>query len=223
MLTIYGVPISVHTRKVIATAKLKGFDFTVEPVIPFNPPDDWRSMSPTGLIPAISHGDYRLADSNAICAYLEQAAPTPPIYPTDAKGLGRALWLEQYGTSVLFSRIVHPLFFQKIIRPHVLKQGDPDEAAIGQVLSETVPGVFGYLENQIAGDFLVNGALTIADITVASNLLNFQYLGFRVDGSRYPKLAASFAHTIRQSAFRDLLASEEPFAAQMGLDRSFLN
>jgi hypothetical protein len=44
-----------------------------------------------------------------------------------------------------------------------------------------------------------------------------------MDGSRYPRLVASFAHTLRQSAFRDSLTAEEPFATQMGLDRSFLN
>ncbi len=41
MLTIHGVPLSVHTRKAIVTAILKDLDYRFEvviPVIPDNPP-----------------------------------------------------------------------------------------------------------------------------------------------------------------------------------------
>ena len=41
MLTIYGVPISVHVRKALITANLKGIEHKVDPVIPFNPPANW--------------------------------------------------------------------------------------------------------------------------------------------------------------------------------------
>ena len=52
MLTIHGVPLSVHTRKAIVTAILKGIDYKFEvviPVIPDNPPPHWSTLSPTGL------------------------------------------------------------------------------------------------------------------------------------------------------------------------------
>ena len=35
MLTIYGIPISVHVRKTILTALMKGVAFKIEPVIRF--------------------------------------------------------------------------------------------------------------------------------------------------------------------------------------------
>ena len=92
MLTIHGVPISVHTRKIIVTAILKKMDYRIEaviPVIPDNPPANWSSLSPTGLIPVLQDGDYTLADSNAICLYLEKKQPAPPILPGDARGLFR--------------------------------------------------------------------------------------------------------------------------------------
>jgi glutathione S-transferase len=34
MLKIYGVPLSVHTRKVIVVARLKGLPYEVVPVVP---------------------------------------------------------------------------------------------------------------------------------------------------------------------------------------------
>lgn len=222
MLTIYGVPISVHARKAIIAARLKGIDHTVDPVIPFNPPEGWRSISPTGLIPAMSHDGFTLADSNAICAYMERLVPTPSIYPPNAQACGRALWLEQYATTVLFKTVLHPLFFQKIIKPKILGQGGPDEGEIRRVRESVAPVVFEYLERQIADDFFVGGDLSIADIAVASNLINYGYLGFRVDAGDFPRLAKTFARIVATPALRDALSAEAPVAEQMGLDRSFL-
>src|SRR5262245_41363064 len=76
MLTIHGVPISVHTRKVIVTAIEKQLQFRVEPVIPFTPPAGWSDLSPTRKIPVIIDGDFTLRDSAAICAYLERMHPS---------------------------------------------------------------------------------------------------------------------------------------------------
>src|ERR1700722_8214722 len=97
MLTIYGVPLSVHARKVIVTAMHKGIDHKIEvviPVVPGNPPSNWSELSPTGLIPVIQDGEYTLADSTAICLYLEKKYPSSPILPKDAAHYGRALWFD---------------------------------------------------------------------------------------------------------------------------------
>src|SRR5204862_8230972 len=51
MLKIYGIPFSVHTRKVIVAATFKKLSFENEPVIPFTPPPGWNDISPTGKIP----------------------------------------------------------------------------------------------------------------------------------------------------------------------------
>jgi len=222
MLEIFGVPISVHTRKVLVTANAKGLAYRNEPIIPFDPPAEWHSLSPTGLIPAISHDGYTLADSAAICAYLERLQPTPSIYPAGARAFGKALWLEQYGTTVLFRQVVHPLFAQKIIRPHILQEGPPDEAAIARVEREIAPGVFDYLEGQAEGDFMVGDSFGIADITLACNLLNYHYLGFRPDAERHPKLAGIFARALETPPFRRALQAEAPFVEKLGLDGSFL-
>ena len=84
MLKIYGVPISVHTRKVIVVALAKDLAhevIPVVPVIPGNPPANWRELSPTGKIPALTDGDFTVADSAAICGYLEKIHPAEPVYP----------------------------------------------------------------------------------------------------------------------------------------------
>jgi glutathione S-transferase len=73
MFTIYGVPLSIHVRKVIVAALEKRLEHNVEVVFPFDPPPGWRDLSPTGKIPALKHGGLTLADSSVIVAYWRSA------------------------------------------------------------------------------------------------------------------------------------------------------
>lgn len=221
MLTIYGIPISVHTRKAILTASVKKLDFQVEPVVPFDPPPQWQALSPTGLIPAISDGDFTLADSGAICQYLDLRHPRPGILPAEPRDRARCLWFESYAGGTVFRNIVHGLFFQKVLQPTVRGQ-KTDDAEIGRILNEVLPGVFGYLESVCGRPFLVGDGLTLADIALVSTLVNYHYLGFAIDRDRFPRLAAYWDAMIVQEPFAEALAAEEPFASRMALDRSFL-
>lgn len=143
MLTIHGVPISVHTRKVLVTAIEKQLQFRNEPVIPFQPPTGWSDLSPTGKIPVVTDGDLVLRDSSVICAYLERTHPTPALYPARTRDYAEALWFEEYADGIVFREVVHGLFVQKIIRPNILKQ-ESDSSAIDAILTKALPQVFGF-------------------------------------------------------------------------------
>ena len=225
MITIHGVPLSVHTRKAIVTAILKKMDYRFEvviPVIPDNPPPNWNTLSPTGLIPAMQDGDYPLADSNAICLYLERKQPAPPVLPIDTKAYGRTLWFDAYAGGTIFRHIVHPLFHQTIVAPNIRKVAS-DKAVIDDVLNNVQPKILGYLESQIDGKFLVGNAMTLADIAVVSNFIVYQYIGYELDSAAYPKLSQYVRGIAGQDAFCKALEDEKPFVANMGLDRSFLD
>ena len=219
MLKIYGVPISVHTRKVIVAAVEKRLAFENDPVIPFNPPPGWDRLSPTGKIPAISDGGFELADSSVICAYLEQTRPEPALFPRDAKARARALWLEEFCDGTLFREVVHGLFFQAVIRPKILRQ-KTDRAAIDAILTQALPKIFGYLETQVGDGFLVGNRFGIADIALTSNLVNYHYLGYRIDAARYPALERYFQRLCRHPSVATALRTEQPAAKSMDLDLS---
>jgi glutathione S-transferase len=221
MLTIYGVPISVHTRKAIVAAHLKEIEHKFEPVIPFDPPSGWDELSPTGLIPAAVDGDLRMADSSVICRYIEMTEPAPPIYPAEKKDLLHALFLESYG-GTLFARLIHPLFHQKIIGPKVFGR-QTDQAEVGKLMGETRSKLFSYLESQTGDGYLAGDALTIGDITIASNLINYRYMGLQIEDGRYPKLSRYLKRIVRLDPFRIALTAEAPFAEKMGLDPSYLD
>jgi glutathione S-transferase len=144
---IYGVPISVHTRKVIVVALAKDLPHEVVPVVPVipdNPPANWRQLSPTGKIPALSDGDFRIAEPAAICAHLERLSPEPPLYPQPARDYALALCLEQYA-GTLFREVVHPLFHETVVHPK-MRGVATDQKRVDDVLNKAMPETFGYLE-----------------------------------------------------------------------------
>jgi glutathione S-transferase len=216
MFKIYGLPISVHTRKVIVAAIEKDVAFENEPVVPFHPPAGWEKLSPTGKIPVARDGELLLRDSSVICAYLERVHPHPPLYPSDPAGYAQALWYEEYADGTLFREVVHGLFFQKVIRPNVFKEKS-DAAAIGAILEGPLPRVFGYLEEALDG-----GKFSIGEIALASNLINFHYLGYEIDRRSYPRLAARFASWLERPSVAKALAAERPVAESRGLATGFV-
>ena len=179
-------------------------------------------LSPIGKIPVMQHDDFTLADSTAICGYLDRAYPDPPIYPTgDARAYARALWWEQYSGSV-FSNVVHPLFFETFVNPNVNKI-PTDKAKVDHVLTNAMPEMFGYLESQIGQQgFLVGSTQTVPDWHLVSALTTMHYLGFALDAQRYPRVESLFRRTIRTPAMRQALRDEQPAVQGMGLKSAFL-
>lgn len=221
---IWGIPLSVHTRKVILTARIKSIPHdltTVIPVIPDNPPANWRSLSPTGMIPAIDDGGYVLADSTAIVQYLERKVPDPALLPRKIEDYGRALFLDAWAGDVLFRQIVRPIFHQQVVGPRI-HDTPGDARVIDAALGTAVPEAFAYLERLAPRTLLVGEQLTIADLAVVSNLIMFHYLGHRIDAAQYPRLAGYFRRQIDAPVFRDVLQTETAFVDDLGLDRSFL-
>jgi len=222
---IYGVPLSVHTRKVILAARIKEIPHEVQvviPVIPDNPPPNWRKISPTGLIPAIDDDGFVLADSTAILLYLERKKPQPALLPADDRDYATALFLDAWAGGALFDKVIHPVFHNQVVNPNIRKVAS-DGAVIDKALTGAAPEAFGYLESLKPESFLVGGRLSIADLAVVSNLILFHYLGYRIDASRFPMLHAWFAWHAGSPALASVLKDEAPHVQQMGLDRSWIS
>jgi glutathione S-transferase len=222
VLKIYGVPISVHTRKVIVVALAKGLAhevIPVVPVIPGNPPANWLSLSPTGKIPALSDGDFTVADSAAICAYLEKIHPAEPVYPSAPRDYARVLSFEQYA-GTLFREVVHPLFQETFVLPRIQKVAT-NQKRIDSVLAGPVPEMFGYLDAGIRGDYLVGNRLSVADIAVVSNLITYQYIGYDIFRNRFGGLAALFDRVLRHPAMAEAMRREQPVVDSMELERDW--
>lgn len=84
------------------------------------------------------------------------------------------------------------------------------------------PARLTYLESALDGPCFAGGQLSIADIAIAANLVNYHYLGYALDKVRYPKLAAHFRRMLATKAFPAALEAEKGAAERMKLNRNFL-
>jgi glutathione S-transferase len=222
MLRIHGVAFSAHTRKVIVAALEKGIDYELVKVIPLAPPPRWTELSPLGLIPAIEDDGVVLADSSVICAYLERTRPDRSIYPKDAAQFGHALWIEELVDSGLAPHVLRGLLMQRVFAPKFLNQ-PPDEELIRKSLTEMIPPRLAYLEKVLSGEYFAGGVFSVADIAVASILLNFHYAGESVGAAQYPRLHRYLRNVLARDSFRKALTAEAPAAdAVGGLDMTFM-
>lgn len=221
-LVIYGLKGSPFVRKVQVLMAEKGLDYEIEPASPFPAPDWFVEISPAKRIPVLRDRAVcaegvagTIPDSSAICAYLERKAPQPALYPRDDFDYGRALWFEEYADSELAARVGLGLF-----RPLVMARlfgREPDVERARKTLQEDLPPIFDYLEKSLAGRaFLVGDALSIADISIASQFVNFKHAGARLDASRWPQLAAYVERMHARPSFAACIEEESQLIPPSG-------
>jgi glutathione S-transferase len=215
MLKIHGVPFSAHTRKVIIAALEKGLSYEIVPVIPLTPPPGWHELSPLGLIPVIQDGDFTLSDSTAICQYLDRAYPGTALYPGDARQFARVVWIEELVDGGLVPHVLRGLLMQRVFAPKFLGKA-PDEALIQISLTQMIPPRLAYLEKVLSGDWFVANTFSMADIAVASILMNFQFAGEVIDPTSYPKLVKFMRRVLSRPTFQKALQAEVPAAKSVG-------
>jgi glutathione S-transferase len=188
---LYGSSLSPFTRKALAFLAEKGLPFEHRPVPPRDMSPEFRACSPFGKIPAIEDGDFRLADSSAICHYLERKYPTPALFPARVEDFARMMWFEEFNDTLLIPA-AGKVFFQLVVRPNLLKE-PTDMAAVEHALTNDIPLVFDYLERQISGPFLIGDRISLADIAIHCIFVNLKICGHPLDAARWPKLAKYIA------------------------------
>jgi glutathione S-transferase len=207
-LTIIGSFVSPYVRKVLACLHLKSIAYEVDPITPFFGNDEFERLSPLRRIPVLIDGDFSVSDSTVICAYLDNAYPGHPLYPTGAKDRARALWLEEYADTRLGDLFIWGFFYQKVVRP--LVWGEPtDEERVAKSLNEGIPAALDYLERELPADGFLFGEIGVADLAVASFFRNGTYAGFEIDAGRWPKAAAFVGRTLDHPAIATLLPFED--------------
>jgi glutathione S-transferase len=208
---LYGSSLSPFVRKVLAYAGEKGIELELQPTgFPGHSPE-FLEASPFKRMPAFRDGDYTLPDSSAIIHYLEARFPDPALIPADPEPRGKTIWFEEFADTILVT-CGAKMFFNRIVAPRFI--GRPgDLAAADQAEREELPPILDYLETVVpdAGEFLVGGTISLADIAVASPFANLAHLDCEIDAERHRRVRAwvetilsrpSFAHWIeRETAF----------------------
>jgi glutathione S-transferase len=205
MRILYGAPASVFVRKPRILLQEKGISFVAQSVNPMlEVSDEFKAISPLKKIPVFKDGEYVVADSSAICAYIDIKYPSPSFYPKDPEALGEVLWLEEYADTALFQAIA-PCYYQTVLVP-LYRHRQPDQDAINTAISQNLPPIADYLEKKVLGkQYLVSEQFTIADIAVASVFFNMYLAGFPLQESKWPHLAAYLHCHFQRDSFNSCI------------------
>jgi glutathione S-transferase len=211
---LYGSSLSPYTRKVLAFAAEKGIELDLQPTgFPdFNA--EFLAASPLRKMPALTDGDYRLADSSAIIHYLDAKQPEPALIPSDPQLRGKAIWFDEFADTVLIA-CGSKIFFNRIVAPRFF--GRPcDEEAVKQAELNDLPPILDYLEAVVPGEggYLVGEGLTIADIAVGGPFANFRHTGTKVDPERYPRTVAYTDRILARPSFSQWVERETAMLAK---------
>jgi len=191
---------------------LKGVPYEIDPIIPFMGDDRFSRLSPLRRIPVLIDDRVTLSDSSVICAYLDERHPEPALLPRDVADRARARWLEEFADTRMGDVFIWQLFNQVAINPFVW--GKPtDRAALDHTLGVEMPLVLDYLEGELppAGFIFgsLSGALSIADVSIATFFRNATFARFAVDAARWPRTAAYVERVLGVESFVRLRPFEE--------------
>ena len=215
MLKIYGALLSPFVRKVRCVLTEKNVPYELVATNPFDKSADFVRRSPLGRIPALEDEQGRaLADSTVIAEYLEERFPTPPLFPRDPYERARVRWFDEYADGGMAASLTAKVFFQRVISAKLIK-GGCDEAVVASGLKE-LPTFLGYLERELAGhQYLVAESFTLADISVACQLVNLHHAGVEVDAAKFPAVAAWFERVVGRPSLKALVEQDQGFLAKL--------
>jgi len=208
---LFGSTLSPFVRKCVAFATEKGIELEVRPTRIADADPDFCAASPFRKMPALKDGDYCLADSSAICHYLDAKYPDPQLIPSEPKARGTTVWFDEFADTVLFG-CGQKVFFNRVVAPRFLSRPG-DEAAAETALRDELPPILDYLESVVPedGGYLVGSSLTLADISVASPFANFIHLGVEFDAAKHPRAKRYVERMLARPSFSPLIEREAAF------------
>jgi glutathione S-transferase len=205
---IFGGLVSPYVRKVCLVLEEKGLPYDLTPLSPQADHPEFRAASPFGKIPALVDGDYRLADSSAIIAYVESIHPEMPMVPIDARARGKAIWFDEFADTV-FAVSSLKILFNRFVAPKLLRLPFSEETALeGEA---ELPRSLDYIESVAPeSGWLLGDEFTLADIAVASVFRSLTYVGHEPDADARPRTAAWYDRVRARPAWQ-VVAEKEAF------------
>jgi maleylacetoacetate isomerase len=213
-LTLYDYWRSSACYRVRICLHLKGLGFKQFPVNLVHDggeqqKGEYRSLNPQGLVPALVHGPRVLTQSMAICEYLEERFPQPPLLPADP-------YLKSIARAMAFSIAcdIHPLNNLRV--QHYLKDalGASGEQAV-RWMNHWMEIGFEALEKQLAanpetGACCFGDEPGLVDCCLVPQVYNAER--FNCDLSVFPTIGRIVDHCRTLPAFQAAAPARQPDA-----------
>ena len=205
-LTIYSGPLSMFGAKVQIAALEKGLEFELV-MVPYDSQQGYSPRHPEVLrinpkrqVPVLVHGELELFDSTQIFEYLEDLAPTPPLWPREPVARARARNLEHQSDEVFFPHVIKLMGLQDAL------QSEPAVTAI-----EAASRFYVDMDRRLVASEWLAGNYSFADIAF--------YMAALFGERQSAPLTAS---TPRLLAWRERMGQREPVRSVVGAMATWL-
>lgn len=192
--TVYGFPISTYVNVVRLVLTHKGVPFTFHDLEPEMGTPAHLALHPFGRVPILDHDGFRVYETAAIAAYVDEAFTGPALQPANARE--RACmhqWISAL-SSYYYPYIAFHLGHERLIYPTLGIA--PDEKVVAAALPRIATAVE-VMDRELGHghDYLIGDLPTLADFFLLPTLTT---LGLTGEGQTMlvdkPRIAAWRAH-----------------------------
>lgn len=205
---LYHVPLSPFCRKVRLSMAEKKIEVELTEERYWEKDRDFLRRNPAGKVPVLKIDGLMMAESAAICEYLEEAYPSPPLMPKGSAARFEVRRLVSWFDDKFHQEVTSKLLYERVNKK-VMGAGYPDSKNVkaGAKAVKYHLDYMGWLLDQrrwLAGD-----TMTLADFAAAAHFSSLDYI-CDIDWNRNANVKDWYAKIKSRPAFRGLLADQVP-------------
>ncbi|RYH09969.1 glutathione S-transferase family protein [Tropicimonas sp. IMCC6043] len=205
---LYHVPLSPFCRKVRLVLAEKKIEVELVEERYWEQDADFLRRNPAGKVPVLRMDGMNMAESQAICEYLEETIPEPSLFPTAPKERYEMRRLCAWFDDKFHSEVTTKLLYERVNKK-ISKQGYPESRNVkdgARAIKYHIDYMHWLLDQRrwLAGD-----RMTLADFAAAAHISALDYIS-DVDWNRSANVRDWYAKIKSRPAFRGLLADQVP-------------
>jgi len=203
---LYHYPLSPFSRKVRLSLAEKRIEVELIEERFWEQDADFLRRNPAGKVPVLKMGHRMMADSTAICEYLEETHPNPPLLPQGADRRYEVRRLVAWFDDKFNAEVTSKLMGERVFRK-VMGTGYPDSANV-KAGSRAIKYHLDYMHWLLdQRRWLAGNDLSLADFAAAAHLSCLDYVS-DVDWNRSEIVKDWYAKIKSRPAFRSILADQ---------------
>lgn len=208
MARLFHVPLSPFCRKVRLSLAEKKIEVELVEERYWEQDPDFMRRNPAGKVPVLRLDGIMMSESAAICEYIEETRPEPPLLPQDPAERLEVRRLVSWFDDKFHHEVTSKLLYERVNKK-LTKQGYPDSANVksGAKAIKYHLDYMGWLLDQRR--WLAGNEMSLADFAAAAHLSSLDYIS-DVDWNRNANVRDWYAKIKSRPAFRSILADQIP-------------
>ena len=208
MTRLFHVPLSPFCRKVRLTLAEKKIEVELIEERYWERGNDFLRRNPAGKVPVVKLDGHSMAESQAICEYIDERHPTPALMPKGAFQRYEVRRLCAWFDDKFHDDVTSKLLYERVNKK-IMNAGYPDSGRI-KLGSARIKFHLDYLDWLLGQRrWLAGNDMTLADFTAAAHLSCLDYIN-DVDWTRSALVHEWYSKIKSRPAFRTLLADQLP-------------